>query len=112
MSEGGQPMSRLSLQQIRGVADLIHDAVTHGVDVIEETHQAIARKPFALLKQIDPIAAPVRTLEHIERNIAGGVYQSIRLTNRLAATLSTQVLDWLEETERRKAKGERRKAKG
>ncbi len=103
-------MSRLSLQQIRGVADLIHDAVAHGVDTIEETHQAIVRKPFALVKQIDPLAAPVRTVEHIERNIAGGVYQSIRLTNRLAAAVTTQVLDWLEETERLKAKGQRRKA--
>jgi hypothetical protein len=90
-------MSRLSIQQIRGVADLIHDTVAGSVDAIEETHQAIARKQFALLKQIDPIAAPVRTLEHIERNIAGGVYQSIRLTNRLAATVATQVLNWLEE---------------
>ena len=91
-------MSRLSLQQLRGVADLIHDAVAGSVDAIEETHRTIVRKPFALLKQIDPLAAPVRTVEHIERNIAGGVYQSIRLTNRLAAAVTTQVLDWLEET--------------
>ena len=92
-------MSQLSIQQIRGVVDLIHDTVAGSVDAIEETHQTIARKQFALLKQIDPIAAPVRTIEHIERSIAGGVYQSIRLTNRLAATLSTQVLNWLEEAE-------------
>ena len=105
MSEEEQLMLRLSLQQIRGVADLIHDVVAGSVDVIEETHQAIARKPFAVLEKIGPIAVPVHMIENIERNITSGVYKSVRLGNQLAAAAATQVLDWLEETERLKAKG-------
>ena len=91
-------MLPLSLRQIRGAADLVHEVVAGSVDAVEATHRSIARKPFAVLEKISPIAVPVRLIEHIERNISGGVYQSIRLSNRLAAAVATQVLDRLEET--------------
>jgi len=95
-SDGGQPMSRLSIQQARGLVDLIQDTVAGTVDAIEDTHQAIARQPFALLERVRPIAAPVRLIEQIERGIAGGVYQSIRGVNGLVGDLATRVLDGVE----------------
>ena len=66
-------MLRLSLRQIRGIADLVHEVVAGSVDAVEETHRSIACKPFAVLEQIGPIAVPVRLIEHIERNISGRV---------------------------------------
>ena len=42
----------LSIQQLRGLKDLIQEGVTAGVNAAAETHQAIVRKPFALLEQI------------------------------------------------------------
>ena len=88
----------LSIQQLRGLKDLIQEGVTAGVNVAAETHQAIVRKPFALLEQIAPIAAPVRAVESLERTVATGVYQTIHTINGLAGLVATQVLDWLDES--------------
>lgn len=90
-------MCRLSIQQIRGLKDLLQDGVEAGVNAVEETHQAIARQPFAVLEKIGFIAAPVQAIEHVERTLTGGVYGAIRTVNRLAGALATQVLDRLEE---------------
>ena len=90
-------MSPLSLQQLRGLITLTQEAVAAGVDALEKTHQAMARQPFTLLKRIDTIAVPVQTIEHLERGVTGGVYQTIRAINWVAGTLAKQVLDHLEE---------------
>lgn len=90
-------MAKLSVQQLRGLKDLIQETVAAATDAIEETHQAIARQPFALLGQIDAIAAPVRPIEHLERAVTGSVYQTIRAVNRFSSILATQALDCLEE---------------
>jgi hypothetical protein len=92
-------MSKLSVQQLRGLQDLIQETIAAGTSAIEETHQAIARQPFTLLEQIDAIAVPVRTIEHLERAVTGSVYQTIRAVNRLSGILATQALDCLEEPE-------------
>ena len=98
VDEGKQPMSPVSLMQMRGVVDLVHEVVSGSLDAIEEAHQSIAHKPFAVLEKLSPSGAPVRLIEHMERTITSGVYQSIRLANRLVAAVATQVVDWLEET--------------
>lgn len=90
-------MSHLTLEQIRGVKDLIHDAVAAGVDVAEKTHVAIARQPYAILKQVGIIAAPVGLIEHVQMGITSGVYQSIRAVNWLVATVATGAIDMLEQ---------------
>ncbi len=92
-------MSPLSITQLRGVKDLIHDTVSAGVDAIEETHQAIARQSFAVLEQIAVIATPARAIGHIQQTVTGGVYQGIRTINLIAGTVATQVLDKLEQVE-------------
>lgn len=96
-TDGDQPTSRLSVQQVRGLVDFIQDTVAGTVNAVENTHQAIARQPFALLERVCPVAAPVRLIERIERGVAGGVYQSIRGVNELVGTLATRVLDAVEE---------------
>jgi hypothetical protein len=92
-------MSRLPIQQLRGLKDLLQETVDAATSAIEETHQAIARQPFALLERVDAIAAPVRAIEHLERTVTGSVYPTIRTVNRLSGILATQVLDCLEEPE-------------
>lgn len=100
VNEGDQPTSRLSIRQVRGLVDLVQDTVAGTVDAVEDTHQAIARQPFALLERVCPIAAPVRLIERIERGITGGVYQSIRGINGFVGALATQVLDGVEESDK------------
>lgn len=89
-------MAWLSIQQLRGLKDLIQETVEAGVNAIEETHQAIARKPFAILEKIPIIALPARAVEQVQRTVTGGVYQSIRVVNRIAGAVATRILDRLE----------------
>jgi hypothetical protein len=90
-------MSRLSLQQARGLKDLIQETVEAGASAIEKVHQDIACQPFAVLKKINVIAVPVQAIETVHQTITGGVYTSVRTVNRIAGVLATQVLNRLEE---------------
>lgn len=91
-------MSRLSIQQIRGLKDLIQETIEAGINATEEVQQIIARQPYALLKQVAVIAKPVQAIEHVQEAVTGGVYHTIRSGNRIAGMLATQVLDGLEVT--------------
>ncbi len=92
-------MSRLSIQQLRGLKDLIQDAVAAGVNITEETHQAIARQPYALLEKIPIIATPAHVIENVQQTVTSGVYQTIRAVNQVSGAFANQVLDRLEEKE-------------
>jgi hypothetical protein len=89
-------MSRLSIQQIRGLKDLIQEAIEAGVNATEEVHQTIARQPYALLQHIAVIAVPVQAIEHVQTTVTSGVYHTILSVNRIAGMLTTQVLDGLD----------------
>jgi hypothetical protein len=85
-------MSRLTLKQIKGLQELIQDAVEAGANATEEVHQAIARQPYALLRRIPGIAQPARVVEQFQHALTSGVYQSIRLVNRGLGRVAGRVL--------------------
>lgn len=89
-------MAKMTIQQIRGLKDLIQDAVDVGVQETAQVHQAIARQPYALLEKITVVAAPVRTVGRVQEAIIGGIYQSIRTANQIAGIFATQVINHLE----------------
>lgn len=89
-------MAKFPVQQMRGAKDLIQDAVDAGVTATERVHQAIARKPYALLAKIDAIASPVQAVETIHQTITGGVYSAIRRANKLTGAIATHVIDRLD----------------
>ncbi|HEX9373835.1 MAG TPA: hypothetical protein VF897_22680 [Roseiflexaceae bacterium] len=94
-------MDSKTIRQLRGANDLLQDAVESGARAIGEAHQAVARRPYALLEQICVVAAPARAIERAQQTVTAGVYQSIRTINRIAGSLAAQGLDWLEERESR-----------
>ena len=89
-------LANLPTKQLRGIKDLIQDAVDAGVDTTELVHLAIARKPYAMLEKIEAIAGPVHVVERVQNTITVGVYQSIRAINKLSATIATGILDHIE----------------
>jgi hypothetical protein len=84
-----------TLHQLRGLKDLVHDAVEAGVAETERMHVAIARYPYAVLARLTPIAAPVRGVEFVQTTITGSVYWTIRLATRVTALIAARVLDHL-----------------
>ncbi|HXA46656.1 MAG TPA: hypothetical protein VNW52_03425 [Burkholderiaceae bacterium] len=97
-------MANLPTKQLRGVKDLLKDAVDAGVDTTEQVHLALARKPYAVLEKISLIAAPVHVVERIQHTITVGVYQSIRTINALSAVVATEVIDRIERSADKKNK--------
>ena len=89
-------MERLTIQHIRGVKDLTQETIDALVSAIEEAHQDIARLPYAMLAQIEAIAAPVHAIEHVQQGVTASVYQAIRAINQLVGTAATQLIDRLE----------------
>lgn len=92
-------MPKIPIKQIRGAKDLIHDAVNAGINATEEVHQAIARKPYALLEKIDVIATPVKAVGHVQHFVTSRVYQAVRTVNKLTGIIATQVIDRIESYE-------------
>ncbi|HQR12217.1 MAG TPA: hypothetical protein PLW68_12910 [Casimicrobiaceae bacterium] len=89
-------MAKPTVRQLRGLNDLITDAVAAGVTRTEQIHRAIARHPYALLKRISPISAPVRTVEFVETTISGSVYWTLRLATVVSGRIVSQALEGLD----------------
>ncbi|MBC7500338.1 MAG: hypothetical protein H7315_07560 [Herminiimonas sp.] len=91
-------MSEIRWRQIRGASELLQDAVDATVTATETVHQAIARKPYAILASFDAIAAPVRQVEQVQATITAGVYSAIRAVNKGVGTVATRVIDHLDQS--------------
>ncbi|MEE4377970.1 MAG: hypothetical protein V2J55_10750 [Candidatus Competibacteraceae bacterium] len=90
-------MARFSIQQVRGLKDLIQETVEAGTNAAEQVHQSIAKQPYAVLKRIPLIAPPARIIERCQHALTSGIYQSIRVVNQVSGSLATKALDHLEE---------------
>jgi len=89
-------MEKTTIRQLRGLNDLVADAVQAGVTRTEQIHRSIARYPYAVLTRIRPVAAPVRTIEFVETTITGSVYWTVRLAARVSGVVVAQVLERLD----------------
>lgn len=64
-----------------GLSQLIGDAVEHGATAVERIHMATARRPFQIIEQIRPIAAPAKVVHGIHDAIVTNTYNQIRWWN-------------------------------
>jgi hypothetical protein len=95
-------MDKPTLRQLKGLNDLVADALEAGVTRTEEMHRAIARRPYAVLKRIGPVATPVRGIEFVETTISGSVYWTIRFATRVSGAVVSEVLERLEAGRKRR----------
>jgi hypothetical protein len=85
------------LKRWRGLVALINDAVEHGSSAIERVHLATARRPFWVIEQIPGVAEPTRTIHTIHDAVVTGVYQQIRVVNRIAGKVLDATLETFDE---------------
>jgi len=85
-------MDDITWRKLRGLNDLVIDAVHAAVDETEKVHNEIARYPYAVLKRITPIAMPVRMIEFVQASITGLVYRTIRVGATAASTAAAVTL--------------------
>jgi len=90
-------MNQQTLRKLHGLNDLTRETIDAMVVAIAKTHRDIARRPYALLEQVDVIAVPVQAIEHVQQAVTDGVYQAIRAVNYTVGSVVAHVLDRLEE---------------
>jgi hypothetical protein len=65
----------------RGLSAILGDVVEHGTTAVERIHMATARRPFQIIEQIPPIAAPTKIVHEIHDSIVTNTYSNIRWIN-------------------------------
>lgn len=66
-------------RRLRGLFELVTDVVEHGSRAVEQVRKATAARPFDILAQIPPLAAPSALVRIVHDASVSGVYGSIRL---------------------------------
>lgn len=72
----------------RGLSALVSDAIDQGSRAVERIHMATARRPFAIIESIPPLAAPTHLVHSAHDVIVSNTYNQIRFWN---ATLNKVV---------------------
>ncbi|HEX4445283.1 MAG TPA: hypothetical protein VH044_01045 [Polyangiaceae bacterium] len=81
-----------SMDRWKGLRALLTDAVEQGTSAVERVHRATAARPFDILDQIPGVAPGARAVRAVHDVTVAGVYETIRLVNRVVgATLSTAI---------------------
>ena len=71
------------MRRIKGLKSLIFDAVEETTNLVERTHENVAKKSVRRFAPIEPLATPARAVQKIHGTIASIVYSNIRGVNRL-----------------------------
>lgn len=80
----------------RGLCALVGAAVDQGACAIERVHLETARRPFAILEQIPGVAEPALGIHQVHDTVVSGVYDAVRLVNRVVGTTLDTALDALD----------------
>lgn len=81
------------MKRLRGLAELVVDAVDHGSRAVEELHAQTGRWVFDLLERVPPLAAPARLVRSLQQQAIARTYGTIRLVNRLGGELAGVAID-------------------
>lgn len=71
-----------SRKRLRGLKDLVVDAVEHGSSAVERVHLATAKRTFDVLEALPGVALPSKGVHVVHDLSVKGVYGAIRLVNR------------------------------
>jgi hypothetical protein len=88
-------MEETTIRRLRGAVALVTDGVEAAATEAQRAHEAIARRPYAWLERIEPIAGPVRAIESVNFAFVETAYGSVRVFNAVAAAVVTTAIDRL-----------------
>jgi hypothetical protein len=83
-------------KRIRGLKNLLQDAVEHGSLAVERVQLERAKLPFALLESVPKIAAPARGVHILHDAAVSTTHGMIRLVNRVVGDTLDAVIDEVE----------------
>jgi triacylglycerol lipase len=80
------------MRRLLGLRDLVHDAIDEITNLVEETEEAVAQKPLAMLELVEPLGRVARGVDEVRRGVTRAVFDSVRGTNRGVQALADQGL--------------------
>ena len=107
-------MDKVTVNQIKGLKNFIQDAVEAAVNTAATAHQALARRPYAEMKKITPIADVASALGQMQECLASGFYHGIIAATRMNSAIAEQMISSIErqgdaQAEQPKSGGRRRR---
>ncbi|HEX9298330.1 MAG TPA: alpha/beta fold hydrolase [Polyangiaceae bacterium] len=85
--DGTPPAPR---DRLLGYRALVEESIDKGASAVQEIQEEFTMRPYALLEQIPPIAAPAKAVRRIHFTLLRTSYAMVRLANRwVGATLET-----------------------
>lgn len=88
------------MTRLRGLKDLVHDAVEQGAIAVERIHRSSAAKPFEVLRLIPTLDSPVGALQSLHDAALSGTYGMVRWVNRAVDGTLDVALDLFEHRQR------------
>lgn len=82
-----------SKRRLRGLKDLVVDAVEHGSSAVERVHLATAKRTFDVLEALPGVALPSKGVHVVHDLSVKGVYGAIRLVNRAVGAALDVAID-------------------
>jgi hypothetical protein len=86
----------MTIRRLRGAADLVTDAIEAAATEAQRAHEAFARRPYAVLERIEPIAGPVKAIEGVHNLVMETAYGSVRVANAIVGAVVTTAIDRME----------------
>jgi pimeloyl-ACP methyl ester carboxylesterase len=71
------------LRRLNGLKALVHDAIDHATELVDEGHESASRAARGLLTPIAPLRAPVEAVDHARRVVTRATLASVRAVNHL-----------------------------
>jgi pimeloyl-ACP methyl ester carboxylesterase len=81
------------MRRWRGLKSLVHDAVDHTADLVEEANASVAHTALKYLSLIEPLAEPARTVDAARGAITAGVIGAVKAVNRAVQVATDAGLD-------------------
>ena len=82
-----------NVKKWRGLKSLVQAAVDQGSLAIERVQKGAAKRPFAIVESIPPIAGPAAAIHLLHDAAISGVHGAIRLVNRAVGDAFEVVFD-------------------
>ncbi len=86
-------------RRLRGLANMVRDAVEHGSTAVQEAHLATAARPFRLLEAVPGVAASAKVAHTVYDAVVSLTYANVRFVNKVAGFGIDLALDVVEKRE-------------